>query len=215
MQQISNPDQDSRSATGPTGKRNAAGLTARDNDDEETDTTETTVPSSPEVRKRADLKGTPNKPAPITTDDTHSAPSTPSATSYSPVSTSAQTQSPNPWTPDSVSTMYPDHPNHPLHLGGDGPSDNEHETDTLMSSPRFSPYHKTQTGEFEDDDITPTQLEDIYMQHDDSNRVSDSHQPPVDPRTETGEAPRSPTTEDKNQPSQATPAAKVTSESKK
>jgi flagellar biosynthesis GTPase FlhF len=68
MQQMLNPDQASRSATGPTGKRNAAGLTATDKDDEETDTTETTVPSSPEVRKRADLKGTPKKPAPITTD---------------------------------------------------------------------------------------------------------------------------------------------------
>jgi hypothetical protein len=67
----------------------------------------------------------------------------------------------------------------------------------------------------EDARITPTQLEDIYMQHDASLRVNDSSQLKVDPRTETGEAPRSPTPEDKNQHSQATPAAKVIPDCKK
>jgi hypothetical protein len=115
-----------------------------------------------------------------------------------------------PWTPDSVSTVYPDNPHHPLHFECDGPSDNEHEGDTVMSGPSFSPYYESQTDAMEEDDgISPTQLEDIYMQHDDSLRVNDSSQLKVDPRTETGEAPRSPKTGDKALPTQAKPVEEV------
>jgi hypothetical protein len=49
-----------------------------------------------------------------------------------------------PWTPESVETIYPDHPNHPLHPEGDESSDNDHEVDVSMTSPRFSPYHASQ-----------------------------------------------------------------------
>jgi hypothetical protein len=55
MKQISYQDPTPMNETGPTGKRSAEGLTATDNEDEETYTTETTAPSSSEVRKRADI----------------------------------------------------------------------------------------------------------------------------------------------------------------
>jgi hypothetical protein len=194
------------SAQSSTGKRTADGInTADDNDVEDASLVMTESPNSPELRKRADLKITPKKNAPTRFDEEDSQASSPIATPLSRQSPGVYTQSPRPWTPDSVSTVYPDNPSHPLHMEGEEPSDTEHEDDTPMSSPIFSPYRKSQSGEFEEDDITPTQLEDIYMQHDQSSRVTDSSQLPVDPRTETGEVPRGPKPGDKSQPPQAKP----------
>ena len=78
-----------------------------------------------------------------------------------------------------------------------------------MIGPRFSPFHDTQTGEFADDRIKPSQLEDIYLQHDELNRVNDSSQQAADPRTESRAVPPSPMNEDETQPSQAKPEEEV------
>ena len=83
-----------------------------------------------------------------------------------------------------------------------------------MSSPRFSPYRQAQSGEFEEEDLTPTQLKDIYMQHDESPRVTDSYQPEVDPRIETGDVPRGPEPGDETQHTQAKPVEEVDPNSK-
>jgi hypothetical protein len=199
------------SAQASTGKRTADGInTVDDHDVEDASLAMTESPNSPELRKRADPKTTQKKKAPTRHYDEDPQPSSPIATPISSPSQGAYTQSPRPWTPDSVSTVYPDNPRHPLHTAGEEPSDNEHEDDTPMPSPRFSPYRKSQSGEFEEDDITPTQLEDIYRQHDnESSRVTDSSQLSVDPRTETGEVPQSPTPGDKPQPTQAKPVEEV------
>ena len=151
---------------------------------------------SPEATNLGDLPRTPQKPSVIQ-----------DVQFPSPVPRQANTFEYKTWTPDSVSTVYPDNPRHPLHFGSDGPSDNEHEGDIVMTCPSFSPYYASQTDNMDDEDsLTPTQLEDIYMQHDASLRVNDSSQLKVDPRTETGEAPRSPKTGDQPLPTQATPS---------
>ena len=78
-----------------------------------------------------------------------------------------------------------------------------------MTGPQFSPFHETKSGELEDDHITPTQLGDIYLQHDKSNRAIDSSQQEAAPRTESRVAQQSPMQEDKIQPSQAKPEEEV------
>ena len=67
----------------------------------------------------------------------------------------------------------------------------------------------------DEDLIPPTQLEDIYLQHDARHGVNDSTENKVDPCTEPGEVPRSPTPGDKSQPSQARPEEEVNLEEKK
>ena len=206
MQQSLHRDQ-SQSTTTSTGKRTTGERNTTEGGSEEEVIVDTTPLRSSEGRKRADLKRTPQKhsssrdvlsPSPLSTQMTPpryiSEPQTP----------------PKQWTPDSVSTVYPDNPNHPLHVGGDGPSDNEHEGDTVMSGPRFSPYHETHTGELDDDPLTPTQLEDIYLQHEANHGVDDSSHHRVDPCIESGDVPRSPTPEDKSQLPQAKPEEEVT-----
>jgi hypothetical protein len=209
MQQSLNRDQVSP-ATTSTGKRTAEERNTTDGEANEDVIVDMTLLHTPEGRKRADLRRTPQKRG-ISKD----APSPSSLSMQSSPSRNNidQPMSQKPWTPDSVSTVYPDNPKHPLHYGGDGPSDNEHESDTIMSGPRFSPYHETQTGALDDDPITPTQLEDIYRQHDGSQGVDDSSQNRVDPCTESGEVPRSPKAGDKSQPPQAKPEEVVTFES--
>jgi hypothetical protein len=186
MKQWSHQD-NSLNANATTGKRSADGINTGVNDVEDACAEIPDIGNSPVLRKRADLKSTPSKQPLTRISDASSVPIPQDATPVSHQSPGAYTQSPRPWTPDSVDTVYPDNPNHSLHNGSDEPSDNEHENDTLMPSPKVSPcYRKNQSDKFEDDDITPTQLEDIYMQHDESIRVTDSSYVPVDPRTETG-----------------------------
>ena len=194
MKQIKTQDQ-SPSGQTSTGKRSPEETsTLTEGMDDGSDLSDAELLHTPEVRKRVDLKRTPQKSASTRTE----------ATTPSP-----HHADPHMWTPDSVSTVYPDHPNHPVHIGGDGPSDNEHESDTVMTGPRFSPFHSSESGALEDDYITPTQLEDIYLQHDESNRVTDSSQQEADPRTESRADLHSPTQEDKTQPSQAKPVEEV------
>ena len=77
-----------------------------------------------------------------------------------------------------------------------------------MQEPHFSPYQASIPGELDETHLTPTQLEDIYQQHEDAAMTCDSLKE-VDPRTETGEAPRSPKTGDKPLPTQAKPVEEV------
>jgi hypothetical protein len=197
MQQSFNRDTSS-AATTSTGKRTADERNTTEDCADDEVIVDMSILNSPEGRKRADLKRTPQKSS--TGQDEFCPPplSQATPTRYKPPQTP-----PKQWTPDSVSTVYPDNPNHPLHLGGDGPSDNEHEHDTPMSSPRFSPYQATQQGVMEEDLITPTQLEDIYLQHEERHGVNDSTENQVDPCKETGDVPRSPIPGDKSRPSQA------------
>ena len=206
MQQSLQRDQSSPAATS-TGKRTAAERNTTVGVADEEAIVGMTILHSPEVRKRADLKMTPQKSS---IGQEVLSPSPPSTQMTPPRQTRVPQTPPKPWTPDSVSTVYPDNPNHPLHIGGDGPSDNEHDSDTVMSGPRFSPYHETQTGVLDDDPITPTQLEDIYLQHAVNHGVDDSSNNRVDPCTEPGEVPRSPTSGDKSQLPQAKPEEEVT-----
>ena len=208
MKQWSHQD-NSPSSNSTTGKRTADGINTGVNEAEEDFEDMVDVENSPDLRKRADLKTTPKKKQPIRIPDANSTSTSQGNTPSSYHSPGAYTQPSLPWTPDSVDTEYPDNPNHPLHVGGDEPSDNEHENDTFMASPRFSPYRNTQSDEFEEEDITPSQLEDIYLQHEESTRVTDSPQLSVDPRTETGDVPRGPKTGDTPQPPQAKPVEEV------
>ena len=80
---------------------------------------------SPEGRKRADLKRTPQKPRPC-----QDVPPLSPLSQVTPPRNKSHQTTPQQWTPGSVSTVYPDNPNHPLHLGGDGPSDIEHSLHT-------------------------------------------------------------------------------------
>ena len=212
MTQMSPHDNPPRGQTS-TGKRSAEETTTTDGIDDGSDLSDTECLNTPEVWKRVDLKRTLQKPASTRTEATTPSPSSPESPLRHRV---PQQLDPHCWTPDSVSMVYPDNPNHPLHIGGDGPSDNEHESDTIMTVPRFSPFHATQSGEFDDVNITPsTQLEDIYLQqHDDSNRVIDSSQQEADPRTESRVSPHSPMQEDKTQPFQAKPEEEVAQDCK-
>ena len=189
----------SPNTSSPTGKRP---VDERKSDDGNADAEAIVdkVPThSPEVRKCVDLKRNPQKPSFVQ-----------DVQFPSPLPMQLNPLLYKPWTPDTVSTVYPDNPHHPLHFECDGPSDNEHEGDTVMSGPSFSPYYASQTDEMElEDRITPTQLEDIYIQHDASLRVNDSSQLKVDPRAETREAPQSPKTGDKPLPTQATPVEEI------
>ena len=158
-----------------TGKRSAEETKMTEGLDEDLEYPEAEHLNTPEGRKRVDLKRTPQK-----SESSRTKATTPSSISMEspPFHRKFHQQvDPHSWTPDSVSTVYPDNPNHrPLHIGGDGPSNNEHESDTVMSGPRFSPFHDIQTGEFDDDHIKLTQIKDIYLQHEESNRVNDSSQ---------------------------------------
>ena len=210
LQQSLNRDPPSTTATTSTGKRTADERNTTDGSVDEEVIVDTTLVHSPAGRKRADLRRTPQK---LSVGQDAPSPSPLSTQSTPPRYKSAQQTPPKQWTPDSVSTVYPDNPNHPLHFGGDGSSDDEHESDTVMSGPKFSPYHETQTGEFDEDQITPTQLEDIYLQHEDNNGVDDSSNNRVDPCTESGEVPRSPKVGDMAQLPQAKPEEEVTFDS--
>ena len=192
-----------------TGKRTADERNITENSADEEVIVAMVPQHSPEGRKRADLKRTPQKPSPC-----QDVPPLSPLSQVTPPRHKPHQTPPKQWTPDSVSTVYPDNPNHPLHLRGDGPSDNKHEIDTLMSSPRFSPYRATQTGEMEEGLITPTQLEDIYLPHEARHGVNDSTENQVDPCAEPGDVPRSPTPGDKSQPSQARPEEEVNLEGK-
>ena len=61
-------------------------------------------------------------------------------------------------TPETKSTVYG------FKEHGDNTSDRQHEEDTATGPP-FTPY-ETNQGIMDDASITPTQLEDIYAQHD-------------------------------------------------
>jgi hypothetical protein len=115
--------------------------------------------------------------------------------------------------PESFATIYPDHPNHPLHLGAmNRETTTTRQADVSMPGPRFSPYHASQTKAFDESNFMPTQLEDISKQHDDvDHRVIDSpkHQI-VDPHTAEMSMSTPGTSEgNKPQSSQATPIETV------
>jgi hypothetical protein len=113
-------------------------------------------------RKRRDIRGTPQKKPPTSTLYTSNDMMSPASALSSSIANTPDRRHPSTWisyhrTPETKSTVYG------MEETGDDPSDHQHEDDT-DTCPPFTPYENA-PGIMEDTSITPTQLEDIYAQH--------------------------------------------------